>query len=111
MLPELPTAAMGMPGTPPLPSIGSNAWGWPELRARHQRPKELAAGKLDVVLERSTDMSNWSPVEHAPSISWNPDHPGWETLDWTRTLKVPGFVSDPSDPPAAYYRFRLVYTP
>lgn len=111
MLPELPTAAMGLPGTPPLLSIGSNSWGWPELRARHQRPKELAAGKLEVALERSTDMRNWSPVEHEPSISWDPDHPGWEIRDWTRTLRVPALVSDPSDPPAAYYRFRLVYTP
>lgn len=63
----------------------------------HPRPRLSGGGRVDVVLETSSDMITWTASPVVPFVEIDPASPDWEVLRWKLEWQ----------PGAAFYRFRI----
>ena len=70
-----------------------------EVRGLHPRPRLGGQGNLSVILEQSTDMQTWSPIDGEPWESFDSEHPQWGTLQW--------YATKSGD--ARFFRFKVSY--
>jgi len=71
------------------------------LNATHQRAANLPEGTARVVLESSTNLRDWVPIDRKPSVVLTEGHPGWETLRWEDISSLQ------EDEHGKFYRFRI----
>lgn len=95
----------GGPGEAPVIRFSKNLNYQPgevfDLHAVHAVPAQLPNGTEHVVLEKSSDLINWDPVNATPKAVMAVGHPGWEIHTWNMTVS-----SSANAEPNYFYRLR-----
>ena len=100
---ELSLQSSGSPGEVPIFEFKRLDEEYPffKLKAIHQRPTHLPEGEARVVLEKSSNLRDWLPVDLNPTPILTKGHPGWETLQWEINA-----APDKDNPQPEFFRIR-----
>jgi hypothetical protein len=101
---EAAGASQGRPGEPPVLRIDQPRPYQFMLHARHPRPVGTLAGAVEVVLEHSSDLREWTPVTGREQRVQSVERPGWEVIQWD--FQIYRETEGQQD----FYRFRAAST-
>ena len=95
--PDSPSTDSIAPGLPRFKNYNSSPFA---ATASISRPRRPGGSLVQVDLERSGTLADWTAVTDPPTISVDPANPQWETLTWN--IPYPDTYAEP----ARFHRFR-----